>query len=133
MLPPAPGRLSTTTVWPSSPANFSATKRAVMSVLPPAARGTTRGMVRGGGGVARSARELSGHQRSRDVGAAPRRKRHHEGDGSLGPIGAGYEAGQHECEGQQRLGEVCVCHGLVSNFQVGGSTPARRAVFLKIR
>ena len=42
MLPDAPERLSTTTVWPSTPRSPSASTRAVISVLPPGAKGTSR-------------------------------------------------------------------------------------------
>src|SRR5512133_2590955 len=41
MFPPAPGRLSMTTVWPSCARRFSAITRAVTSVLPPGEYGTT--------------------------------------------------------------------------------------------
>src|SRR5450759_911123 len=41
ILPPAPGRLSMTTVWPSSGRRLSAITRAVTSVLPPGGYGTT--------------------------------------------------------------------------------------------
>ena len=40
MVPDAPGRLSITTVWPSTGRRFSAITRAVRSVLPPATKGT---------------------------------------------------------------------------------------------
>ena len=41
MLPPAPGRFSITTGWPSSGAICSASSRAVMSAAPPGGKGTT--------------------------------------------------------------------------------------------
>src|SRR5688572_21467258 len=48
MLPDAPERLSTTTDWPSTPRSPSARIRAVMSVLPPGAKGTSSRMGRDG-------------------------------------------------------------------------------------
>ena len=42
MLPPAPGRLSIITVWPSSGPMRSATRRAVISAAPAGGKGTTR-------------------------------------------------------------------------------------------
>ena len=41
MLPPAPGRLSTTTLWPQASVRCFATSRARMSVAPPGGNGTT--------------------------------------------------------------------------------------------
>ncbi len=41
MVPPAPARLSTTTVWPHSSVSFCPTVRARMSVALPAVNGTT--------------------------------------------------------------------------------------------
>ena len=41
MLPPAPARLSTMTGWPSSVVSAWPMMRARMSVVPPAAKGTT--------------------------------------------------------------------------------------------
>ncbi len=41
IMPPAPGRLSTTTGWPSSSLRPGATARALISTLPPGANGTT--------------------------------------------------------------------------------------------
>src|SRR4051812_47139515 len=41
MLPPAPARFSTTTCWPSVRLILSATVRAIASLPPPAAYGTT--------------------------------------------------------------------------------------------
>ena len=55
MLPPAPGRFSITTGWPSSGAIRSASSRAVMSAAPPGGKGTT--MLQGAGlGMARMRR-----------------------------------------------------------------------------
>jgi hypothetical protein len=48
MLPDAPGLLSTTTGWPSARDSGSMTRRAVKSVLPPGAVGTTKVMGRCG-------------------------------------------------------------------------------------
>jgi formyl-CoA transferase len=48
MLPAAPGRLSTTTDWPSPAAMPCATTRAVVSVLPPGAKPTTKRTARSG-------------------------------------------------------------------------------------
>src|SRR4051812_14989155 len=48
MLPDAPGLLSTTTGWPSARDSWSLTSRAVKSVLPPGAVGTTRVIARWG-------------------------------------------------------------------------------------
>ena len=39
-VPPAPGRLSTTTCWPKNSTVFWATTRASMSVAPPTGNGT---------------------------------------------------------------------------------------------
>jgi hypothetical protein len=41
MLPPAPGLLSTMKVWPNALPSSGASARARMSVVPPAAKGTT--------------------------------------------------------------------------------------------
>ena len=41
MLPPAPGRFSTTTGWPRARESGSASARATMSGWPPGAKGTT--------------------------------------------------------------------------------------------
>ena len=41
MLPPAPGRFSTTTCWPSALVSWSAITRAKMSVDWPGGKGTT--------------------------------------------------------------------------------------------
>jgi hypothetical protein len=48
MLPAAPGRLSTTTDWPSPAAMPWATTRAVVSVLPPGAKPTMKRTARSG-------------------------------------------------------------------------------------
>jgi hypothetical protein len=41
IVPPAPGRFSTTTFCPSRPVSFSAAMRASVSALPPGANGAT--------------------------------------------------------------------------------------------
>src|SRR5215831_1606282 len=48
MLPLAPGRFSTTTDWPRRAPSRSATTRALVSVTPPGANGTTRRSGRAG-------------------------------------------------------------------------------------
>jgi hypothetical protein len=48
MMPPAPGRFSTTTGWPSASESFGATRRAGVSVAPPGENGTISRMVRFG-------------------------------------------------------------------------------------
>src|SRR5262245_33312939 len=60
MLPPAPGRLSGTTLWPSCLLSASAMIRAKMSVEPPAANGTIMriGAAAGYGPAARAVEEV---------------------------------------------------------------------------
>ncbi len=56
MVPPAPGRFSTTTGWPRICDSRWATTREELSVMPPAAKGTTQVMPRLGQGVSARAR-----------------------------------------------------------------------------
>src|SRR3954454_12256122 len=60
MLPPAPALFSTTNCWPNSSDIFAATTRARMSVVPPAANGTTNRTGRAGQLSARARRDSSG-------------------------------------------------------------------------
>ena len=46
MLPPAPGRFTTTTGWPQAALSDAATSRAALSDAPPAGVGTTMVMAR---------------------------------------------------------------------------------------
>src|SRR5947209_3424800 len=59
MLPPAPALFSTTNCWPNSSDTFAATTRARMSVVPPAANGTTNFTGRVGQSAARARRNGS--------------------------------------------------------------------------
>ena len=63
MLPPAPGRFSTTNGWPSVSVSFCAVARARMSVVPPAGNGTTTrtGLVR----IGRLRVRVDRHRRAR--------------------------------------------------------------------
>src|SRR6478672_2908751 len=56
MLPPAPGRLSTITCWPSTSVNFGPSRRATISAPPPGANPTRRRS----GFVGKSAAETAG-------------------------------------------------------------------------
>src|ERR1700734_1265045 len=58
MVVPAPDLLSTTTCWPQVLETSSATRRALVSVGPPAAIGTTICTARSGQAPARAARKL---------------------------------------------------------------------------
>jgi hypothetical protein len=59
MTPLAPGRLSTTTCWPSAAESLAATIRAIVSLPPPGGNGTIMVMVRLGKSWARAGLKAS--------------------------------------------------------------------------
>jgi hypothetical protein len=72
MVPPAPGRFSTTTVCLSEAPTFSKTMRPTMSITPAGAKGTKRRMLREGYAAVSACAETT-QTNSPAIAAAPNR------------------------------------------------------------